>query len=115
MAKITAIMAGIGLFFTRAWKIIRALKELKAVKKEIIEAYDEGKEALEIAQQTVNDIKKYFTDDSDGGKKLTAKELKEGIGKIERLINEIKEASVETIEAKDKLKEVIEKIKQKKG
>jgi len=109
--KLTAILTGIGLIFGKAWKIIKAATKLKALKKEIIEAYEESEKAYFCASVTLKKIRGYFKEDSEGGKKLTSKEVAEATRLLGELGAQLKKATKEVLEAKDEIKKVIDSIK----
>lgn len=112
--KIAAIITGIGVFFGKVFQIIRAAGKLRDVKKEVTEFIKESKEAWECAEETYKKIKSYFTEGSDGGKKLTANEVKEAVTLLEKFWKEAKEASVEGLEAKQAIQEMIKKLRKEK-
>jgi hypothetical protein len=112
--KLTAILTGIGLFLGKAWKIIKATTKLKALKKEIIEAYEESEKAYKQASETLKKIQGYFKEDSDGGKKLTTKEVAEATKLLSELGTQFKKATKEVLEAKEEIKKVIDSFKSKK-
>ena len=113
--EIAGIITAIGVFFAKAVQIIRAAGKLKKVKKEVLEAWKEGKEAYEKAQETIEAIKGYFASDSAGGKKLTGEEINEILKHLQALGKEIAEFTKESLEAKEAVSELIKEFKKKKS
>lgn len=111
--KIAAIITAIGVFFGKVFQIIRSAGKLRDVKKEVTGFIKEGKEAWESADVTYKKIQSYFTEDSDGGKRLTANEIKEAVTLLETFWKEAREASVQGLEAKEAIKNLIEGFKKK--
>jgi len=109
--KITAILTGIGLFLGKAWRVIKAASKLKSLKKEIIEAYTESEKAYKMALSTMEKIKGFLKEDSDGGKKLTVKEMAAVMDLLKTLSSELKKAGNEVMEAKTEIKKLIDSIK----
>lgn len=109
--KLTAIVTGIGLFFAKTWKIIKALKDLKQIKKEVTEAYEETIQVWELLEKSYLEIKSFRTKESDGGEKITISEYEKAFKSIEEIIKESKEAYVEVFEAKKLISDSIKKIK----
>lgn len=111
--KTTGIIAFISAAFVWIRKIVKSASKLKKVKKEVLEAHAEIDDVVKKTKPAYEEIKSFFTEDSDGGKKLTAKELKRGTELIEMVYTEGIEAVKETLEAKDSIKEFIDEFRNK--
>ena len=111
--KLTAILTGLGIFLGKAFRIIKAVSKLKSLKKEIVEAYEESEKAYKQASETLKKIQNYFDADSDGGKKLTSKEISEAMKLLQSFNVQFKKATKEVFEAKAEISKVLEAIKQK--
>lgn len=109
--KLAGILTLIGAFGAKVMHLVKAASKLKTVKKEVLEAYTESKEAYEIAMDTIKKIESYFTEESDGGKKLTMKEITEATELVKKLAVELKQATTEIFEAKDSIKNLIDSFK----
>ena len=109
--KTLAIFTTIAAFLGKAWRFIKVGLKYKKIKTEIVEAYTEGMKAKEQAIETLSKIQSFFKEDSDGGKKLTIKELEEATKLIIQLTEQIKKTSVEGMEAYKEIKDAIDSIK----
>lgn len=107
----TGILAGVLAFLGKLWHIIKSASELKVVKKEVLEFYVEGKEALEVTKSGLDELKSFIQPHSDGGKKLTREEVKRSMAIISNIYKELEEAWVEGAEAKEAISNLIKKIK----
>ena len=113
MGKLAGILAVISAFGAKLWRIIKAVSKLNTLKKEVIEAYIESKQAYDCAMRTIEIIQGYFKPESDGGKKLTINEITAITEQIKVLSIEIKQAATESMEAKNEIKKIIETVKKK--
>lgn len=111
--KLAAILTAIGAIFGKTWRIIRAVIKLKSLKKEIKEFWNASEKTLKDAKNVKEKLLSYFKEDSDGGKKLTAKEITEATSLITSFFNQLETTYKEGVEAKDEIKKVIDSFKKK--
>jgi len=108
MVKTAGIIAGIVSFAGKAWRVIRNTRKLK---KEIVEAITEIKEFQEAMQSAITEIKSFKKEKSDGGKRITAKEALSMVDEIEFIIKKFSDAWKESLDAKNKIQELIKSNK----
>lgn len=111
MGKLIGIFSAIGLFAGKVWRIIKAVSKLKKLKKEVLEFYEAGQVAYKNAESTLDKLKGYLGEGSDGGKKLTANEVKEAVVLLTELSKDLKLVYKEGLEAKDEIKKLIDSFK----
>jgi hypothetical protein len=114
IAWFTAIATSVTAIWAKVRAIIKVTKKLKKVKKEVGEFIIEAKDGWKKSEEGLKKLQGFITPDSDGGKKLTVKEVKESIDIIQMIIKEGKQAFDEGVEAKDSIKEIIDEFKKTK-